>query len=261
MRRGPDPDGPDYESLGVVGGDYEVIKNEQAFDFLTALAESGEANFETAGSLRRGSKVFVTMKLPAALKIVDEDHLDLYVAVSTTHDGSEVLSAFPTPVRVVCQNTLSLALKGNKRVQKVRHDARAQVRLAEAREILKVTMREGERVAGVAKEMLKVPVSAKHFDEIVAQHFVVIRPDDKRHVTTRRWEERESLSRLFRESPTQEVGRGTAWAAFNAISEWVEWLKPKDPLSRGSARSALDGVVAERRQRAFKLFGPMGAAS
>jgi phage/plasmid-like protein (TIGR03299 family) len=114
VRRNPDPGSTESDALGIVGEDYEVIQNEEAFSFLTALVEHGDAAFETAGSLRGGTRVFVTMKIPEPMKIADNEELDPYVAVATGHDGLFAFSAFPTPVRVVCQNTLSLALSGNK---------------------------------------------------------------------------------------------------------------------------------------------------
>jgi phage/plasmid-like protein (TIGR03299 family) len=144
VRRNPSPGSTDSDALGIVGEDYEVIQNEEAFSFLTGLADHGDAVFETAGSLRGGARVFVTMRIPEPMKIADNDELDLYVAVATGHDGSFAFSAFPTPVRVVCQNTLSLALSGNKRVHKVRHATGAAPKLVEARAMLALTITEGD---------------------------------------------------------------------------------------------------------------------
>lgn len=256
VRRAPDPDGPEHDALGVVGNDYEVIQNEDAFGFLNGLMENGEALFESAGSLRGGSKVFVTMRVPDRMRIADGEGMDLYVGISNTHDGSEGLMAFPTPIRVVCQNTLSLALKGNKGIHRVRHDARARAKMTEAREIIRLTVAEGEKVKDAAKAMLRVKVTPEAFDAVVAQQFVPLAPDAKPPVVKRAREHRDALHFLFTVAHTQEFGRGTAWGAYNAIAEWAEWVRPSNPTDPAAAKSALEGRTAEIRHKAFKVFAP-----
>jgi phage/plasmid-like protein (TIGR03299 family) len=159
VRRNPDPDGPTSDTLGIVGEDYRVVQNEEAFEFLTGLVDDGEAKFETAGAIKGGARVFVTMRLPKKVRIAGDDMLDLYVAVATGHDGEFAFHAFPTPVRIVCQNTLSIALRGGKSSYVVRHDRGAAPKLAEARSILKVTLDGGDTVGRAAREMLSKPVS------------------------------------------------------------------------------------------------------
>jgi len=256
VRRNPDPTGPEFDVLGVVGKDYAVIQNEQAFAFLDDLVAAGEAVIDTAGSLDHGSKVFVTMRLPEPVQITEGDDLALYVAVATAHDGSAGLTAVPTPVRVVCQNTLSLALRGSARVARVRHDAHADRRMARARQIVRHTLDEGEAVRRAARLMLHRKVSVQEFDAVVAAHFVPIEEAASDKVRLVRQRRRAALRALFRDAPTQEVGRGTAWAAFNAVSEWAEWERPRHRFSKEAARSALLGPAAQTRRKAFAIFGP-----
>lgn len=243
-----------YDALGVVGDQYQVIQNEEAFDFLTSVVEAGDASFETAGALKGGSKVFVTMRLSQPVRVAEGDELALFVGVSTTHDGSETLMAFPTPVRVVCQNTLSQAVKGNKQTLRVRHDRGAKGALERAREVLSATLRHGEALAAAGQEMLKVPVSEADFDRTVAEQFLPLGPSDSRQRRERRVAARERLAYYFRHAATQESGRGTAWGAYNAIAEWTEWDRAQAGPSTGQA--TLFGKVAETRQLAFDIFGP-----
>lgn len=260
VRRNPDPDGPPYDTLGIVGEDYHVVQNEEAFAFLTGLVDDGEATFETAGALKGGARVFVTMRLPKQVRIVGDDHLDLYVAVATGHDGEFAFHAFPTPVRVVCQNTLSIALRGARRSYTVRHDRGAAPKLAEARSVLEVTFRNGDAVGRAAKEMLSTPVSEAEFMQLVSRHFVPapekLTERTRRHVH----QQRQDLHHLAFRAPTQEVGRGTAWGAFNALSEWSEWVRPPRPGVPASAEGVLMGKGAAVRQQAWNLLAPAWAA-
>jgi phage/plasmid-like protein (TIGR03299 family) len=256
VRRNPDPDGPPFDTLGIVGSDYQVVQNEEAFDFLSGLVGDGEATFETAGALKGGSRVFVTMRLPKKVRIVGDDSLDLYVAVATGHDGEFAFHAFPTPVRIVCQNTLSIALYGAARSYKVRHDRGATPKLAEARSILEVTLERGDTIGRAAREMLAQPMSERDFTALVERHFVPLPevPSGRAMVAMR--QQRHDLWHLAHRAPTQEVGRGTRWGAFNAIAEWSEWVRPTSPRSGGAAEAVLMGKSAATRQKAWDLLAP-----
>lgn len=90
------------EVLGTVGNAYQVVQNEQVCDLLNMIVDATGAHFETAGSLRGGREVFVTMKLPDSLRVAGTDQLDLYLAMCTSHDASRVGRVLVTPVRIVC---------------------------------------------------------------------------------------------------------------------------------------------------------------
>ncbi|GAB3863696.1 hypothetical protein GCM10029963_72870 [Micromonospora andamanensis] len=92
------------EYLGVVGEDYSVVQNEQVAETLNLLVDASGAHFETAGSMRKGRSVFVTMKLPTAMRIAGVDDMDLYLAATTSHDGTAALRLDATPVRIVCEH-------------------------------------------------------------------------------------------------------------------------------------------------------------
>lgn len=98
--------------LGAVREQYRVIQNSDLWKFLEELAIGGTVQYQTAGVLRMGEKVFVTAKLPKSWQMPDSE-VDNYIVISNTHSGRECLTIFFTPIRVVCANTLRMALKGN----------------------------------------------------------------------------------------------------------------------------------------------------
>ena len=99
------------EALGVVGAGYHPLQNEDHAEFLNHLADASGAVFDTAGSLRGGRQVFVTMRLPEHLSVGGTDRVDLNIAALNSHDGNSAFRLLITPVRVVCANTQHAALR------------------------------------------------------------------------------------------------------------------------------------------------------
>ncbi len=104
----------DNRVLGVVTDRYKVVQNAEAFAFTDALLGEG-VRYETAGSLQEGRKIWLLAKLPDKYVIADEQ-IEPYLVFSSSHDGSGAIKVAMTPVRVVCQNTLNLALSTAKRI-------------------------------------------------------------------------------------------------------------------------------------------------
>ena len=103
----------DQSVLGVVSDRYQVVQNEEAFAFTDELLGQG-IRYETAGSLQGGRRTFILAKLPERF-IIAGDEITPYFVIMNSHDGSCSIKAAMTPVRVVCQNTLNLALRTAKR--------------------------------------------------------------------------------------------------------------------------------------------------
>ena len=103
----------DNRVLGVVTDRYRVVQNSEAFAFTDALLGEG-VRYETAGSLQDGKKIWILAKLPDKY-IIEGDQIDPYLVFSSSHDGSGSIKVAMTPIRVVCQNTLNLAMSTAKR--------------------------------------------------------------------------------------------------------------------------------------------------
>ena len=121
--------------LGVVSDRYKIVQNAEAFEFTDSLI-GGEVRYETAGSLNGGRKIWLLAKLPET-EIVG-DKTEPYLCFSNTHDGSGAIRVCMTPIRVVCNNTLNLALDTAKRAWSVRHTGDMQSKMYEARACLEM---------------------------------------------------------------------------------------------------------------------------
>lgn len=124
----------DRRVLGVVTDRYKVIQNEEAFAFTDALLGEG-VRYETAGSLQDGKKVWLLARMPHEY-IISGERISPYLLFSNTHDGSGSIKVALTPIRVVCNNTLNLALNTAKRSWSTIHTGDIKGKMEEAKNTL-----------------------------------------------------------------------------------------------------------------------------
>ncbi len=119
----------DGSIMGIVSDKYRIVQNREAFEFTDALIGEG-VTYETAGSLRGGKTIWLLAKMPETEILGDK--FEPYICFTNSHDGSGAVRACMTPVRVVCNNTLNLALSQASRSWSTPHKGNVQGRLAEA---------------------------------------------------------------------------------------------------------------------------------
>ena len=138
----------DNAQLGIVSDRYKVVQNEDAFRFTDDLLGEG-VTYETAGALQGGRRVWMLARMPQKY-IIGGDEIAPYMVVMNSHDGSSGIKVAMTPVRVVCQNTLNLALNTAKRAWTTKHTENVMSRVHEARETL---MLAEAYMAGLGREI------------------------------------------------------------------------------------------------------------
>ena len=202
--------------LGVCGKNYVPVQNTECFAIADALVGEGGAQFETAGSLRNGQIVYMTAVLPDAMKVQD-DTLSKYLLITSSHDGSGALVVMYTPIRVVCRNTLNLALKGNGQRVSIRHTKSATDRITEAKRILK-----NADVAFTDLRMQFLAWAQRKIDNGFADAYLkCLIPGEK----TRGSNIRNEIARLYQggqRGASQEAVSGTAYGLFNAVAEYSD---------------------------------------
>jgi phage/plasmid-like protein (TIGR03299 family) len=240
------------EYLGVVGTDYATVQNEEAAEVLNRLVDESGAHFETAGSLRGGRMVFLTMKLPTAMRIAGVDDMELYLCATTSHDGTSALRVDATPIRVVCANTQRAAIANSKGSYTFRHTSNVRQQIAQAREAMGLMWRYLDGFQTEAERMLNEALTMGEFEKVVAELWPVA--DDASEQTKKNAKKRGTTLRyLIRDSDTQQAIKGTRWAGFQAITEYIDHYAPaKDAELR--ANRAVTGPIAELKTRAFELL-------
>jgi phage/plasmid-like protein (TIGR03299 family) len=242
----------ELEGLGTVGKVWRPMQNEDLCEALDAIVDESGAHYHTAGSLEGGRKVFVSMKMPEGILVGGEDPVDLYLIASTAHDGTGASQFMVSPVRPVCKNTLDAAVRGAKRKWSVRHSTNAEGKVLEAREDLAITFKYAEDAKKVFDGMISSPFSDAEMEAFLEE----LMPDPKSDAEG--WVERAAGQRrvvadIFTHAATCEVGRGTKWAAYNAVAEYADWHRPGNPERR--AREALGiGVNQALKPKAFKAL-------
>lgn len=107
--------------LGVVGNDYQVVQNKEHWDdFIVPFAEFSNSRIETTGTLRNGKLIWFLLKM-GEVEYIKNDVIDEYFLLSSSHDGTSCTTVMSTPIRVVCNNTLTAAINGAQNAYKVRH--------------------------------------------------------------------------------------------------------------------------------------------
>ena len=117
--------------LGIVSRRYQPLQNAEAFEFFDPIVGEKKAYFETAGALGEGERIWVMAKMPGAMEIVPGDECMKHLLLSNTHSGDGSVIVKFTSVRVVCQNTLMLAMRDGQKAYRVRHSKRMQFKLGE----------------------------------------------------------------------------------------------------------------------------------
>ena len=245
------------QGLGVVGDRYTVIQNSEAFGFLNALTHESGAVFETAGSLRGGAQVFMSMKMPQHITLGGgQDTVDLYLVCSTSHDGSKAFTVFITAVRPVCANTVAMGLQQAEQKWYLKHTSNVKGKVQQAREALQMVVAYQDEFQTEADRLISTVMTGRDFNYFATRLFET---NDKMSVVqvARTEEARAQLTGLWN-APTQANVAGTRWAAFNAVTEWADWVKPvkagsQDPAVARAERVFL-GAAEPIKQKAYALL-------
>lgn len=212
--------------LGTVGNVYKEYQNYQAFDFLNTVTRQEDASFfESAGQLKQGARVFVTMQLGPDI-VLDpngvKDAIKRYLIVTHSHDGTGKITGAVSPMRVVCTNTLTAGLNIADYKWEVKHTENAGDRLALAASLVVNAKAAFEELELTGNRMLGMKMTNATFDKFLKEIAFPIkdgmREADVKRLTAKQDEARE----LFRTAKTQESIRGTRWAAYNALTEQID---------------------------------------
>lgn len=210
------------EVLGVVGNSYRPVQNHQCFGFLDAVVADGSVRYHTAGALGKGEKVWMLAKLPGEIRVRgSEDVTEQFLLLSNSHDGSSALRVFFTPIRVVCANTLGMAERRSRgQGVSIVHKGNLSAKVAEAQEILGFAKRFYDDLQSRIDQLANHYPNRKQLEA----YFAALYPDSTDTKNRRAQNVRNELFRLFEHGRGQDIPqiKLTSWAAFNAVTEFVD---------------------------------------
>lgn len=254
---------PDTEQvLGVVGNDYEVIQNREAFSFFDAIVGGGDGVlYETCGALGNGERIFITAKLPGYIRVGHDDLIEKYPFLTTSHDGFGSITAAFTPTRIVCNNTLHAALGNMTNSVKIRHTQSAQERLTQAHKVMGISNTMSDQLDGIFNRWAHIRITYKEVLKLVQQAMAPskavlqnVLDENIGEFSSQFLNTVEKVCEFAFSHPTQQTDttRGTLFGAYNAISGYIQNVK-QYKTEEVKLKSILFGNGFNKTQTAFQL--------
>jgi phage/plasmid-like protein (TIGR03299 family) len=225
--------------IGTVGDRYEIYQNDEMWQFIETMQMISKGQLETAGSLRNGSTTWVLMTTGVS-EYINGDPIENFSLFRNSFDGSSNIQILETNIRVVCHNTLSIALKGAKNVFNVRHTASAQEQLAEVEKALGLKEKHRMKFAELMAHLASFKLTSTQMNDFVENvvfpmptkisqiggEVVSVEEASKKAVTTRA-NKVEALKNLIETGAGTNIDgvKGTAYGLYQAIVEWTDHVK------------------------------------
>lgn len=211
----------DNKVLGIVGSRYKIVQNKEAFDFTDSLVGEG-ITYETAGSLRGGKTIWLLGKMPE--RYIVGDKFEPYICFTNTHDGTGAVRVCMTPVRVVCNNTLNMALKGAIRNWSAIHSSNIGTKLSEARHTLLLADQYLVKLDEEADRLANQSMTDGEMREVLKKIFPIEEGATDRQIRTAEKAQDEIMACVI--SPDLIQFLNTKWGFLNGVADWVGHSEP-----------------------------------
>lgn len=236
--------------LGVCAGMYQPLQNKDAFGFFDGVFGKDKARYEVAGVLGQGERVWLLAKLPGEFEAIKGDAVNQYLLLTNGFDTNEPVRARFTPIRVVCQNTLTLALAKTASEVRVQHIGNVKAKMEIAGNLLRAAGLYFDETKELFRGFTKVGMTKAGVRGYAAE---VITGDRNANVNAMHPVTR---NRILKVEELNETGighdikgvRGTLWGAYNAVTEYVDHVRTGEDLGY-----LVDGGGAKLKQRAFEV--------
>jgi phage/plasmid-like protein (TIGR03299 family) len=223
----------DTAVLGIVGASYKPLQNRQAFAWFDGIVGEGKAIYHTAGAVGDGERVWIWAKMPLEIRVVGDDVVNKFLLLSNSHDGESSVQVKFTPIRVVCNNTLTMALRDGPTLRISHTDVLAK-RMELVKRNLGIISTRYEEIHRDFLALGKISMNRNRLSEFLS--LVFPDPADKADERARKRavEARDTSAKLFETGRGNNAPRvqGTLWAAYNGVAEYIDHYKSKADRSR-----------------------------
>lgn len=250
--------------LGVVGKDYQIVQNREAFRFFDAIVGGSDGIlYETAGALGEGERIFITAKLPDYIRVgKGDDVTEKYIFLTTSHDGSGSITAAFTPIRIVCQNTLNASLRSMSNVVRIRHTSGAKQRLDDAHKVMGLADRLSTQLEGIFNDWTKVKVNDHEIKKLIQlalcpnkETLDLIEKGAQDEVSTvfKNTVEDAFAYAMASESQQMDTTKGTLFGAYNAVTGYYQNVRKYKDSEAKLQSIVMGGTAQAKAQKAFEL--------
>ena len=233
------------EILGIVGNRYSVLQNDEAFGFFDPLVGSDEAIYHTAGVLGKGEVVWIMAQLPEYIEGPDGNPITENVVLYNSHNGSKTLSAIFTPIRVVCENTLNMAISNTKNKVTIRHSGDVKFKLEQAHKLLGLSLDYFKKIKPIFNKMHDVKVNENDVNRF--SEMIFPKNEDSKN-TTRVENLQANLKNSIYNSKGQDIDQTLYWLYNGGIA----YLDNDKKYRNESTRLALAWFDTNFKQKVFQ---------
>ena len=208
------------DALGIVSKGYKIVQPKEVIDFFSDLADKGGFQLETAGALKGGQIVWALAKVAEGFKIGGKDAVNPYVLMTTSFDGSTATSARLTAIRVVCNNTLSVAVKDNANVVRVPHNSMWDAKSAKLElGLIDESWTEYERMS---QRMAETPMTVREADSILTE--MLAKKDESIEDTRKQVAYQKILDLFYNEKAigAELCEMRSVWSFTNCVTEFYD---------------------------------------
>lgn len=250
--------------LGVVGKEYHIVQNREAFSFFDAIVGGTDGIlYETAGALGNGERIFITAKLPDYIRVGNSDDVtEKYIFLTTSHDGSGSITAAFTPVRIVCQNTLNASLRNMSNVVRIRHTSGAKQRLENAHKVMGLANEFSNQLEDIFNNWAKVKVADNEVKKMIQfalcpnketlQHLKAGNDDEISTVFKNTVEDAFAYA-MTSDSQQMNTTKGTLFGAYNAVTGYYQNVRSYKDSEAKLQSIILGGTAQLKSQKAFEI--------
>jgi len=212
------------EVLGIRKQKYTPYQNKDAFKVLDPFIGEGKSVWHTAGVLGKGERIWILAKLPGQLEVTKNDIIDKYFLLTNSHDGSTGIKLMFTPIRVICQNTLQMALIGGQSsIMNIKHTKNHEIKIKQALKVLGLVEQIATDFEIDAKKMYEFKMSDADIDAYLAE---IINITGEAKEKTKLYADKSYIR--YRDYLEGGIGtdipgvKGSLWGAYNAVTEAID---------------------------------------
>ncbi len=244
-----------FAPLGVCGRNWTPLQNDEAFKFFDAIVDRKEAIYHTAGVLGKGEKSWILAKLPSYIRVGNDDIIEEYALITNAFTGHDAVEIALTNIRVVCQNTLMMALAGAKGKRKISipHTRDIVAQVERAHEALGLFSQYSKDVEAAFNRMAKVKIT----DAILRQYLDSLLPKstDEESPITMSHKNRITIEEFFVDGIGQDIktAKGTMFGLYQAVTGFTSHVKDYANETAKFRNLLMGGASYKMNQKAFEL--------
>jgi len=242
--------------LSIMKETYKPVQNIEAFAFFDSVVGTGQAIYDTAGSIFEGRKIFLVAKLPEELKATDSDKIEQYLTLMNSHDGSSALRMYFSPVRVVCNNTLNASIRTANESISIYHRGSIENKIIEAQQALGLARRWFADFQDIVNRFVQKKLDSQMVEGLI-NSILEVTPNENGETSNYKKKQIETILNNYYNDPKNNLNGiiGSAWSLYNAVTQYADHQNSSVIKSADNRfNSIISGTSAQLKQNAMNAI-------